>query len=234
MLVALTLTGCETTEEKSAKLERAAKHDVAATTPSARGLSIAHQSAVVKVLDTTVVHSSEGTAAVVTLRNTSPRALRDIPLAITVHGAGGSVLYTNAAPGLAPSLVSAPLLAAGGELSWVDDQVQASGAPVSVSAEVGEGAPVAGSVPSIALQGTHQLEEGSGSVIDGTVVNHSAVAQKELVVYALARRAGRVVAAGRAVVPVLAPASSSSFQIYLIGSAKGAQLQLSAPASTVG
>ena len=233
-LVALALTGCETTAEKSAKLEREAKSHGVQTV--AKGLSITRQSKQVEVLSATVVNSSEGSAAIVTLRNTSARALRDIPLAVTVRDARGAIVYSNSGAGLAHTLVSAPVLAAHGELTWIDDQVQArGGAPASVSAEVGEAPPARGAIPRIGIEGTRLFEDQTNGVgAEGTAVNHSRVAQQELVIYALALRSGRVVAAGRAVLPQLAADASTHFQVFFIGDPHGAQLQVSAPPTTLG
>ena len=66
------------------------------------------------------------------------------------------------------------------------------------------------------------------------VHNRSKVAQQKLVVYVTARRAGRIVAAGRAILPEVAAGASVPFQAFLVGSAAGTQLQASAPATTFG
>jgi hypothetical protein len=234
LLCALALGGCESSQEQSAQLERQAKL-AAAKNPvrAARGLSIAHASSVVRVLSTQAVHSSEGTAVVVTLRNVSAHALRDVPIAITAKGAGGSTLYRNNGPGLEAALTSVALLAAGQRFTWVDDQVQAAQAPASVSALVGEAPGAPASVPRIVLTGVHANEEGGSSGVAGTVHNDSAVAQRELVVYGIARRGTRIVAAGRAVLGDVAAHGSSPFQVLFIGSAAGAKVEASAPPSTL-
>jgi hypothetical protein len=188
-----------------------------------RALSITRPSTLVRVTATAVLHSSEGTAAAVTVRNLSGTALRDVPIEIAVKDAHGATIYTNDTPGLAAALVSVPLLPAHATSTWVDDQVQASGTPASVSAEVGEGERVTEAIPPIAVEGAH-LSEGE---VEGSVVNHSRVSQRELVVYAVARRAGTIVAAGRAVVPQAEAGSTTHFQAFLIGSAHGAQLEVS-------
>ena len=72
LLALLALSGCESTQEKSAKLEKTAHH----TRLVERGLSVLEQSADVRVLGATLVHGAEGAAAVVTLRNDSAHALR--------------------------------------------------------------------------------------------------------------------------------------------------------------
>ncbi len=231
--LALTLTGCETSAEKSAQLEREAKQLAARRPAAAAGLSIRRQSSVVKVLDATVVHSSEGTAAVVTVRNTSAHAWRAVPIAITVKDAHGSTLFENNAPGLEAALVSIPSLAPHSELSWVDDQVPANGEPSVVSARVGEAPAAAGSLPEISVTGVHPSESAAnGPGAAGMVGNRSRVAQLKLVVFAVARRGGRIVAAGRAVLPEVPAGASMPFEAFFIGDPHGAQLQASAPPTT--
>jgi hypothetical protein len=230
LLAALVLTGCESNIERSAALAKLAHH----STQTERGLVVTRENPDVRVLSTTVLHEANGTAAVVSLRNDSSKPLRDVPIAITLHGPSGETLYQNNAPGLSIPLVSAPLLVPGQQFDWVDDQVQASGTPGTLSVRVGESPTASGTLPQIAVQGVHLTEESAGGTsAEGTAVNHSAVAQQELVVFAVARRGGRIVAAGRAVLPSLAAHASASFQVFFIGNPKGAALQLSAPATTL-
>jgi hypothetical protein len=227
----LSLTGCETTAEKSAQLEQVAhRHAQVAE----KGLTIAKQSAEVHVLDAVLVHSAEGAAAVVTLRNDSANALKDVPIAITVKDAQGSTVFQNNTPGLEAALTSLGSIAAHGEATWVDDQVPTTGVPASVTAIVGEPPIVNGAVPQIEAVGVHQSEESGSATVAGTVHNRSSVTQQALVVYAVARRAGRVVAAGRAILPEVAAGASIPFQAFLVGSGDGASLQAVAPATTFG
>jgi hypothetical protein len=233
-LVALALTACESNQERSATLEKAAdlhKGQAAARRALAqRALTITHVSTKVKVTATAVVSSREGVAAIVTLRNVSNTSLRDVPIQIAVHNAQGASIYKNDIPGLSATLLSAALVPAGGALTWIDDQVQATGTPVSVSAQVGEGTPVTGTVPALSVTGAHLSE----AQAEGNVVNHSAVAQQELVVDAVARRAGRIVAAGRAVIAQDPAGSSTPFQIFFVGDPGGAKLEFSAAGTTAG
>ncbi len=233
LLCALALSGCQSSQEKSAQLEKQAKLARAKSpVQNTKGLSIAHASSEVQVVATQALHSSEGTAVVVTLRSRSPHPLRNVPIAITAKGAGGSTLYQNNAPGLEAALTSVPLLEPGQPFTWIDDQVQASEAPASVSALVGEAATVTGTVPKLALTGVHPNEESGSRGVAGTVHNDSATTQQNLVVYGVARRGGRIVAAGRAVLSQVAAHGSSPFQVLFIGSAQGAQVEASAPPST--
>jgi hypothetical protein len=236
VLVALALSGCETTAEKAAKLEKVAKrHAREAPVQAQHGLSIARISTKVKVGGTTILRSSEGAAVVVTLRNSSAAALRNVPVEITVRDAHGASLYANTVPGLAPGLVSAPLIPAHGELRWVDDQVQLSGSPAHVVAKVGEAASITGVIPRLTVTGTRVVEDPTnGPTAEATVVNASGVSQQELVVYAIAMHAGKIVAAGRAIVPEATAHSSTRFQLFFIGDPRGAAVSLSAPPTTLG
>jgi hypothetical protein len=233
-LVALVLTACESNQERSArleKIERPREEEAAKRRELAqRALTITRESIKVKVIATAVVHGSEGAAAIVSLRNDSSTSLRDVPIRITVRSASGASVYTNATPGLSPTLLSVALLPAHDVVTWIDDQVQASGIPASVSAQVGEGTPATGAIPRLSVEGAHLSE----AQAEGNVVNHSAVAQQELVVDALARRGGRIVAAGRAVLAQAAAGSSTPFQIFFVGDPSGTQLEVSAPATTSG
>jgi hypothetical protein len=229
VLAALALSGCETTAETSARLERAAKR----ATVVQNGLLITHPSTDVKVLETAVLRGSEGAAAVVVAQNLSSRAQRHVPIAITVKSTTGQTLFQNNAPGLEPALVSLASLPAHGELAWVDDQLPATGKPTAVSAVLGQAPAAAGALPQIEVQGAHLIEDPSRGIgYSARASSRSRVRQQSLVVFALARRGGRIVAAGRALVPELAARSSTQFQMFFVGDPRGAQVQFSAPATT--
>jgi hypothetical protein len=233
LVLALALTGCETNEERHDALVRQDRGAAHATPQS--GLVVRRTSPYVKVLDTTVLRDENGVAAVVRLRNDSNRALHEVPIAIALHEPGGGTLYQNNLPGLSAPLTHAPLLMPGQSFDWIDDQIPASGTPGSLSARVGEAPATGPHPPSIAVTGLHVFDDPTNGIgAEGTVANRSSIAQQELVVFAVGTRAGRIVAAGRAVLP-LAPASSSTpFQIFFIGNPKGASLRASAPPTTLG
>lgn len=230
LLALLALSGCETTAEKSAQLEKAAHH----TRLAEKGLTIAKPSRDVRVLSATLVHGREGNAAVVTLRNDAAHTLHAVPIAITVKDAHGATLFQNNTAGLEPALTSLGSLAAHGQATWIDDQILTSGTPASVSAIVGESPTASGALPRIEVRGVHASEEGGTTGAAGTVRNGSSVTQQNLVVYVLARRGGRVVAAGRAVLPEVSAGASLPFQAFLQGDPGGAQFDASAPPTTFG
>jgi hypothetical protein len=230
-LLAFSLTGCETTAEKSAKLEKAAKRIAPA---QQQGLSIARESSVVKVQSATLVRGAEGTAAVLALHNSSAKAIREVPISISLKDANGTAVYTNAAPGLAKTLTSLALLPAHGDGVWIDDQIPGTSAK-SLTTKVGEGTAVSGAAPRLAIGETQLTKDPSGAAtVEGTIKNSSSTAQSEVIVYALARKGGRVLAAGRAVLASLAPGASAPFQAFFVGNPAGAHLQLSAPPTALG
>jgi hypothetical protein len=237
-LAALALTGCETTAEKSARLEAAARrHERAVAQQTAlahRQLSISRVSNKVLVVGASVLRASEGAAAVITLRNVSSTSLYDVPVQIDVTDAGGASVYRNDVPGLGTGLAAAPLVPAHGTLRWIDDQVQSAATPTGVTAKVGEGTRVAGPIPQLGIADAHLAEGGpNGPGLEGDVVNRSSIAQQELVVYAVARKGRTIVAAGRAIVQSAPAAASTRFQLFFIGNPQGARIEVSAPATTL-
>jgi hypothetical protein len=53
------------------------------------------------------------------------------------------------------------------------------------------------------------------------------------VVYGIAKRDGKILGAGRAVIPELAAHGSSKFEVFFVGEISGAQLQMTAPPTTL-
>jgi hypothetical protein len=224
---ALLAAGCESTQEKSARLAAQAK-DLAK--PEA-GLTVTEESKVVKAGATAVLRDANGAAAVVELRNTGTKPLAAVPVAIDVLGAGGKSLFKNDLGGTEPSLVAAALLRPSERMFWVNDQVVVSEEPKSVRAAIGVDAKaVRGDVPEIALSGA-KLEQDptSGAAAVGTVENRSQIEQRQLVIYAVARKGKRIVAAGRGQVPKLKPGAKAPFAVYFIGDPRAGKLTLAAP-----
>lgn len=227
VLPLLAVSACESTQAKSARLQREGGARLAAE----RGLDVRSQNPDVKVLATAVVHDENGTAVTVVLRNLARRPLGRVPVAIDVRGGDGRTVYANDIPGLDPSLVEATGIPAGGELLWVNDQVAANGAPKAVDALVGrERGTAPRELPRIEA-GAPRLATDSVTGVEaiGRVTNRSQVDQRRLVVSVVARRGGRVVAAGRAIVARLAAGKSAPYHVFFIGDPRGAQLAVAAP-----
>lgn len=230
MLLAATAVlaaGCESTQEKSARLAEQAK---GLAKPEA-GLKVTARSKVVQVGATAVLRDQNGAAAVVELHNTGDEPLAAVPVAIDVLGAGKRSLFENDVGGTEPSLVSAALLRPSEHMFWVHDQVVVSEQPESVRAAIGADAkPVKGAPPEIDIAGV-ELEEDptSGTAAVGTLENRSAIEQRQVVIYAVARKGKRIVAAGRGQVPKLKPGKKAPFAVFFIGDPRAGELTLSAP-----
>jgi hypothetical protein len=225
------LSGCESTQAKSARLEQQGAKQLAGE----RGLVVNRQNADVRAVATSVLSDENGTAVVVVLRNRAARPVGRVPLAIDVQGAGGRSVYRNDLPGLDPSLVEATGVPANGELDWVDDQVTASGTPKRVEAKVGaERGEAPRELPRLELTEPRLLEDRvTGVEAVGSVTNRSDVEQRRLVVSCVARKGDRIVAAGRAIVSRLAPGKSASFHVFFIGDPRGARMTVVAPPTVI-
>jgi hypothetical protein len=123
------------------------------------------------------------------------------------------------------------VLPARGEADWVNDQVPVTGAAKSAKAVVGDSTAqtpaklphMTASTPSIAVDPV------SGVEANGTIKNDSSVEQRALIVYAVARKGGRVVAAGRGEIPRLKPGKSGTYHIFFIGNPRGGRVSVTAP-----
>ncbi len=258
--LALTLSACESTESESARLGREGAKLIA----SAGTVGTGGANSEVRVGQAALVQGSGRTAAAVRLTNLGAGPQLDVPVLIDVRSHAGASLYRNDIQGLEPSLQQMPLLAAHASGWWVDDQVLAAGGtPSSVNVRVGAAkrvpatgasapatgasakgatleaviAPGGSGSPAVQVSGTTLgSQELVGPYLDGSVVNHTGVAQHNMPIFAVALRGARVVAAGRALVPSLAASGSgatASFRIYLVGSPAGARIELT-PAPAVG
>jgi hypothetical protein len=222
-----TLSACQSTEQESARIGREGQQLTGATA----ALKLGAANHTVGVSDVTLLSGSGRTALAARLTATSARPQSQVPILVTVTGTGGKVLYSNDAGGVEGSLQHMGLLRPHQSEWWVDDQVLSTQAGGTAKVRVGSGVtPSSGSLPALATSGVHTGEQAGISVVSGTLVNRSARAQSKVPVFAVAVRAGRVVAAGRAVVGPLAPhpGASAPFQVFLVGNPAGATLQVSA------
>ncbi|HEY5814964.1 MAG TPA: hypothetical protein VIS95_01330 [Solirubrobacterales bacterium] len=222
--VALVAGGCESTQDKSAKI-------AAELGPikQEKGLTIARRSKDVEVVSTELLSDANGSAAVVRLRNTSNEDLVGVPIAIDVLDAKGKSVYTNTTPGIEPALAAVPFIEAGGEVEWVHDQVLAAGVPAKVAVTVGEGGrPFKGEQPQISV--TEPKLEGdpySGLLAGGDVEYGSGEDLDRLLLYAVATKGGEVVAAGRGAIEPLKPKPKPfPYNIYFIGDPAGAEIEI--------
>jgi hypothetical protein len=220
----LTLTACESNQDRSARIEAEGKHVM----QDQGTLKVTKANADVKVLRTALVHGGGSVAAAVELDNKGG-AQADVPVLIDVTNAKGTSLYRNDQVGLQPSLQRLALIGKGDRVWWVNDQLLgADQGAKKVSVKVGAAAPVA-KAPDVTVTGVHYETQEGGAFLTGTVVNHTDTLQTNLPVFAVALKGDKVVAAGRALVakvPPGTPAKKPIFRLYFIGNPKGAKIQV--------
>ncbi len=226
---AFAFAGCESTQSKSAKL--AAK---AGGLEEQAGLSIKRVSKDVKVARRVLLKDANGAAVVVVLRNTSKKTQVHVPLLIDVRAKGGKSLFRNDDPGLEESLTGASVLLPGQTLMWVNDQVIMAGKPARVRAKVGVARGKAPPrLPKVNLsEPKFETDPTSGTLAVGKATNASQIEQRNLTVFAVARRGNRIVAAGRGAIERLKPGDTATYQVFFIGNPKGARVTLAAPPTT--
>jgi hypothetical protein len=224
----LTASACQSTEQESARIGSEGRQ---LSGGAAAQLKLGKSNRAVDVSDVTLLSASGRTALAARLTATSARPQSEVPVLATVTGAGGKVLYSNATGGIEASLQHIGLLRPRQSAWWVDDQVLGTQPGGKASVRVGSGGTLAsGSPAALSASSLHTREQAGISVVSGTLVNRSARAQSRVPVYVVALRSGRVVAAGRAVVGLLAghAGATAPFQVFLVGNPAGATLQLSA------
>jgi hypothetical protein len=223
--VALVISGCESTQDKSAKIAAEL-----GPVKQEKGLKITRRSKDVEVVSSTLLSDQNGSAVVVRLRNRSDEDLVGVPIAIDVLDAKGRSVYRNDIPGIEPALAAVPFIEAGGEAEWVHDQILATGRPAKVEVKVGEGGePFSGEQPKISVS-EPKLEGDpySGVLAGGNVENESGEDLERLLLYAVATKGGKVVAAGRgAIEPLKDKPKPFPYNIYFIGDPTGADVSVS-------
>lgn len=226
LLTLAPLTGCESSQEKSKRL---AKNGSKAFTE--KGLVVGSQNADVEVVSSHVLQDQNGAATIVELRNRSDKPLVNVPISIDVLGKDKQSVFKNDSPGLEPSLVSAPLIEPKSEFIWVNDQVTTSAPAASVDVKVGSAPPKqVADLPKLDVTDPKlQSDPVSGTEASGSVTNNSKVEQRQLLVYAVAKRGDKVVAAGRSKIQRLKPGQKLFYHVYFIGDPKGAQVTVAAP-----
>jgi hypothetical protein len=220
-LLPLALAGCESSQDKSARLAKLAK-----SARKEKGIVVRKRNPDVQVLRTAVVHDANGTAAAVELRLRSKAPQAQLPLSLVVSGRRG---YRNDVPGLAPSLTHVALLRPGARVWWVNDQVLAE-APEKAVAKVGEASAKAkGAAPELVPKSLKLDRDSSGAFTSGRLKNRSEVEQRNVTVFAVAERGGKVVAAGRAGIERLKAGATARFKVFWIGDPAGARVSVFAP-----
>lgn len=229
LLAGSALAGCDSTQDKAQKL-RASGSDAF----DARGLRVKERSREVSAGKPSLLRDSNGIAVVVPLRNRTARTLRNVPISIDVRDRKGKSLFRNDDPGLEPSLVGISVLRPRERVTWVNDQVFAAGKPAKVVVRVGKAKALSGALPKLSVTAPrYERDPVSGLSVSGKVRNASKLLQRKLVLYAVARRGGRIVAAGRGGIERLQPGRRAGYQIFFIGKPADASVSLAMPPTTL-
>ena len=225
-VLALVLAGCESTQSKSEQLE-AQGVDLA----KAEKVDLGAMNRKIEVVEKVVLSDENGAAVAVVMENKSEEGLADAPIGIDVKGANGKSVYRNDMAGMETSLIQVPVMKPRSEVYWVNDQVVATSTPKSVEVKVGEAAPLPVDLPEIEVSEPKIVSDPtSGLEATGTASNKSDIEQVDLVLYAIARKNGKIVAAGRGQIPRLKVGGKpETFHIFFIGNPTGADVTVIAP-----
>ena len=221
LLLAVVLSGCATTQDADKRASITADRTLASRKP----LQLRGTDREVQVVRTSVIHGRDGSAIVVVLRNRGDSPVNDLP--IEVGPEGGQPL--NARPNVPYFQSHAPAIAPGarGDLGLrhqgpdrVEPRLRQGGRPRAEARD--------DSGSSLRARGGRLARPG-GSSVQAEVTNDTGIPQYNLDVYAVARKGGRYVAAGRANLEHLGVDASAHLSLPLIGDARGTQVQVFAP-----
>lgn len=221
----LTLAGCSTTQQQAARLQL----NSARLRASEQPLRATARSAVVRVVAAKAIDAGSRAAVVITLHNDGAVPVSDLALLVAAKLEGGRSLYLNDQPGLAYFQTHTPAIAPHQSLTWVltlGRRLPTGSVPFATVGAVTSGAATtSGSLPP--LEVVPRARRGFGVTL--TVRNLSGVPQYQLPVYAIARRAARLVAAGQATIGYLGTRSTVRLRVPLVGDPSKAALSLEAP-----
>jgi len=223
------LAGCETTQEKSAKLEAQG-----AEIAKVEKIKIGAANQSIDVTGTTLLTDQYGSAVVLGLKNSSPTPQVDVPIGLVVKNAKGKEIYKNDTEGLQDGLIQIPIIEGSSDGWYVNDQVLVTEKPTSADVTIGKSeAQSPAKIPEIEVTPPVLASDTSGPNVTGEVTNKSDVEQIDLLLFAVATRGGKVVAAGRGLIPKLKTDGKPEFyRIYFIGDPKNADIEVVAMPST--
>jgi hypothetical protein len=222
VVAGLTLTACQSSQDKA----RAIREHAEATAP--KPLVIPKPNKDVKVGDVTLLHDENGDAIVVPLTNESNKMLVGVPILVDIKN-GKQTIYENSAAGLDYALNHVALIKPHETFYWVNDQVE-QGKTAKVTVGQPEGKPPAGALPRFAVSEPEFDNDFSGVKVTGTVKDDSKVDQSHLILFAVARQGGKIVAAGRGQIKKLKHnAKPAPYVIYFIGDPTGSDVTIQAP-----
>jgi hypothetical protein len=222
VLAGLGLTACQTSQDKA----RAIREHAQATAP--KPLVIPKPNKDIKVGDVTLLHDQNGDAIVVPLTNDSNQTMVSVPILVDIKN-GKQTVYKNDTAGLDYALNHVALVKPHETFYWVNDQV-AQGKTAKVIVGQPEDKPPKGPLPPFTVSDPRFGHDFSGVKVTGTVRDESKTDQDHLILFAVARQGGRIVAAGRGQIKKLKHAAKPApYVIYFIGDPTGSDVTIQAP-----
>ena len=226
VLAGLSLTSCTSSQDKA----RAIRERAQATAP--KPLVIPKPNRDVKVGDPTLLHDENGDAIVVPLTNETSKTLVSVPILVEIKS-GKQTVYKNGTAGIDYALNHVALIKPHETFYWVNDQVTGEGKTAKVRVGEPEAKPPSGALPEYRVSAPRFASDFSGVKVTGTVRTDSKVDQSHLILFAVARQGGRIVAAGRGQIKKLKhTAKPAPYVIYFIGDPTGSDVTIQAPPTT--
>jgi len=220
------LLACQSTQDLSAQREAEGQQ---ALTQQGLKITAGEVNEQLEVVESAVMQDQNGGAVVAVIRNTGSGDLATVPIAIDVRNAQGKSVFKNNFPGLEQNLVSIPVLQAGESVEWVNDQVFATSAPKAVKVRLGNAKPLPADLPEIEVTPAKlEIDPVSGVLATGKVINRSGEELRKVILFAVARKGDRIVAAGRGQIQKLKAAANkpATYNIFFIGDPRGAQISV--------
>ena len=228
VLAGVSLTACQSSQDKAKEIQ--ARAQAAAPKP----LVISKPNKDVKVVNTALIHDQNGDAIVVELKNESRQMLINVPILIDVKDPKGKTVYKNDTAGLDFALNHVAVIKPGETFYWVNDQLTGQGKTAKVTVGQPEAKPPSGGLPELTVSPPKAGHDFSGPKVSGTVTDRSKIDQQHLILFAVARQGGHIVAAGRGQIKALkVGAKPANYTIYFIGNPVGADVTIQAPPTTL-
>jgi hypothetical protein len=222
------LAGCTTTQHEAQRMQLDSARERAAVlatkVTSANPLVSANVTAGVAG---TVAGRLE-TALIVTVHNAGHRAVTDLPISVGYSLPGKPRVYLNAAAGLYYFEAHLPAVFSGQSRVWVYTANGALPKGAHLFALVGRGPSVPALLTEPNVRIGLKLAASTGGKLHIGLENSTSVPQYQLQVYAYAKRAGRYVAAGNETVTDLGAGSRQDLTLTLVGTTRGATVQVEA------
>ncbi len=226
----LALAGCTTTQERSAELAKRAEKAA-----DAKRFNVGRTNPDIRAASVVTLEGADANAVVVKVVNRAKAPQVVVPIGVDLYDAKKASFFTNRVDGLDAALNNLPLVPPGTSW-WVNNQVPTTKA-ARTRVRIGSSrTKVPAVLPKLRVTGVKLVNDGDAKVARGKVENLSTVEQLRLTVFGVAVKDGQVVAAGRSVIEKVGPKGSKAqrFNIYFTGDPTGAELEISAPPSTLG